>query len=204
MRHFMAVTALALAACSQVPRTQPMTRGQPVAPAPPAAPAPPEQSSPGPAIAPAEDGLNDLSALTSGCPKAALNAAAREAAGAPTEGTYRFSYFHVISDSHHALYEVHFKSNYEAEPDLRYCVALYCQQGWDPKSAKVSISLIGAGRDGRRAGAAGPRAGAPAGANAGASAGAPAGASAGAHHAAAAGSATCSSGPTSLKPRVKR
>jgi len=196
MRYFMAVTALTLAACSQVPRTQPMAQGQPAAPALPVAAGPSEQSSAGSAIAPADVGLNDLAASTSECPKAALNAAAREAAGAPTEGAYRFSYFQVISDSHHALYEVRFKSNYEAEPDLKYCVALYCQQGWDPKTAKVSVKLIEARRERRPAGGA-ARAGAPAGAPVGAPA------HVDAHHAAAAGSATCSSGPTALKPRVK-
>ena len=73
---------------------------------------------------------------------AALNAAARRAASVPTEGKYQFSYFNLISDSHHAQYEVHFKSNYEGESDLKYCVEIYCQQGWDPKTAKATITLM--------------------------------------------------------------
>ena len=82
------------------------------------------------------DGLRDLDAMTFSCPKAGLNAAAREAAKVPSRGTYQFSYFEIISDSHHASYEVHFKSNYEGEPDLEYCVSIYCQQGWDPKTTQ--------------------------------------------------------------------
>ena len=53
--------------------------------------------------------------MTFGCPKAGLNAAAREAAKVPSQGTYQFSYFKIINDSHHAAYEVHFKSNYQGE-----------------------------------------------------------------------------------------
>ena len=73
---------------------------------------------------------------------AALNAAARRAAGVPTEGKYQFSYFNLISDSHHAVYEVHFTSNYEGESPLKYCVEIYCQQGWDPKTAKANITVM--------------------------------------------------------------
>jgi hypothetical protein len=88
------------------------------------------------------DGLGDLSAMTLGCPQAGLNAAAREAAKAPSQGTYQFSGFRIVSDSHHASYEVQFKSNYVGEPDLKYCVAVYCQQGWDPKTTKISVRLM--------------------------------------------------------------
>jgi hypothetical protein len=92
--------------------------------------------------APVNSGLNDLDTLTRGCPKAALNAAARRAASVPTQGKYQFSYFNIISDSHHALYEVHFTSNYEGESVLKYCVEIYCQQGWDPKDVKASITVM--------------------------------------------------------------
>ena len=91
--------------------------------------------------APASDGLSELDAMTFSCPKAGLNAAAREAAKVPSQGTYQFAYFRIINDSHHATYEIHFKSNYEGEPDLKYCVAVYCQQGWDPKT-KTSVTLM--------------------------------------------------------------
>ena len=88
------------------------------------------------------DGLRDLDAMTFGCPKAGLNAAAREAAKAPSQGTYQFSFFRIASDTHHAAYEVHFKSNYVGEPDLKYCVEIYCQQGWDPKTTKADVTLM--------------------------------------------------------------
>ena len=92
--------------------------------------------------APPAGGLSDLEALTRSCSMAALNAAARRAATAPTQGKYQFSYFKLISDSHHAQYEVHFTSNYEGESDLKYCVEIYCQQGWDPKTAKAAITVM--------------------------------------------------------------
>jgi hypothetical protein len=95
---------------------------------------------------PAGDGLSELAAMTFGCPKAALNAAAREAAKVPSQGTYQFSYFRLITDSHHAAYEVHFKSNYQDEAELKYCVAIYCQQGWDPRTTKTSVSLMSSQR----------------------------------------------------------
>ena len=100
---------------------------------------------------PANTGLSDLAAMTFGCPKAALNAAAREAAKVPSEGTYQFSFFKIINDSHHATYEVHFKSNYEGEKDLKYCVAVYCQQGWDPTTTKTSVTLMSDARKPARA-----------------------------------------------------
>jgi hypothetical protein len=80
--------------------------------------------------------------MTFGCPKAALNAAAREAAKVRSQGTYQFAYFKIINDAHHAAYEVHFKSNYQGEKDLQYCVAMYCQQGWDPSTTKTSITWM--------------------------------------------------------------
>jgi len=91
----------------------------------------------------ATSGLSDLESLTFGCPKAALNAAARQASQVPSQGTYQFSYFNIVSNTHHAAYEVHFKSNYADEPVLKYCVEMYCQQGWDPKTAKTAITLMG-------------------------------------------------------------
>jgi hypothetical protein len=93
---------------------------------------------------PATFGLGDLEKLTFACPRAGLNAAAREAARYPSQGAYKFSYFNIISDSHHAAYEVHFKSNVVAEPVLKYCVMLYCQQGFDPAATKATVMLMGA------------------------------------------------------------
>jgi len=101
-----------------------------------------EQASPTSESAQVTSGLTDLEAITFGCPKAALNAAARRAAKVPSQGTYQFSYFNIVSDTHHAIYEVRFKSNYEGEAELKYCVEIYCQQGWDPKTAKTSIRLL--------------------------------------------------------------
>ncbi len=121
MKSIIVMTAVALAAWTAVFQAQEQTA---------------------PVAAPVGSGLSDLDAMTFGCPKAALNAAARRAANAPSQGTYQFSYFRTISDSHHASYEVHFKSNYEGEADLKYCVEMYCQQGWDPKTAKATITLM--------------------------------------------------------------
>ena len=101
-----------------------------------------DQAGPPTETAPTTSGLSDLESITFGCPKAALNAAARRAAKVPSQGTYQFSYFNIVSDTHHAIYEVRFKSNYEGEAELRYCVEIYCQQGWDPKTAKTSIRLL--------------------------------------------------------------
>ncbi len=94
------------------------------------------------------EGLSDLNAMTFACPKAALNTAARQAAKVPSQGTYQFSYFKIVNDTHHAAYEVHFKSNYEGEPDLRYCVELYCQQGWDPNTTKTAVTMMSRQREG--------------------------------------------------------
>jgi hypothetical protein len=96
------------------------------------------------ATPPTDAGLGDLATMTFGCPKAALNAAAREAAKVRSQGTYQFSYFKILNDSHHASYEVQFTSNFNGEKPLRYCVAIYCQQGWDPRTTKTTVTLMGA------------------------------------------------------------
>ena len=101
-----------------------------------------QPSAPSDGTAPAGDGLRYLNALTFGCVRAGLNAAAREAAKAPSDGAYQFSFFKIIRDGHHSFYEVHFKSNYPGETDLKYCVAIYCQQGWDPKTAQATVTQI--------------------------------------------------------------
>jgi hypothetical protein len=93
-------------------------------------------------VASQTQGLDALDAMTFDCPKAGLNAAARAASKVPAQGTYQFSYFRIINDAHHATYEVHFKSNYVGEPELRYCVSIYCQQGWDPTKTMVSVTLM--------------------------------------------------------------
>jgi hypothetical protein len=93
-------------------------------------------------VAPQTRGLDDLDAMTFDCPKAGLNAAAREASKVPAQGTYQFSFFRIINDAHHATYEVHFKSNYVGEPELQYCVTIYCQQGWDPTKTVVGVTLM--------------------------------------------------------------
>jgi hypothetical protein len=130
MKNFIALTTIVLSACSTTPSTgeQPTT----VSPA-------QEQPNPVPNIKPANDGLSDLGAMTFSCPQAGLNAAAREAAKVPSQGHYQFAYFSIINDAHHSLYEVHFKSNYQSEADLKYCVSVYCQQGQDQAP---SVSLI--------------------------------------------------------------
>lgn len=102
----------------------------------------PAKLMPAETVAPPTRGLDDLDAMTFDCPKAALNAAAREAAKVPAQGTYQFSYFTIINDAHHATYEVHFKSNYVGEAELQYCVSIYCQQGWDPSRTVVGVTLI--------------------------------------------------------------
>jgi len=130
MKNILVMTAMALAACIRViAATQTVATTQ-------------EQSTPDAGTAPASSGLSDLESITFGCPKAALNAAARRAAKVPSQGTYQFSYFNIVTDSHHAMYEVHFKSNNEGESELKYCVEIYCQQGWDPKTSKTSITLM--------------------------------------------------------------
>ena len=109
-----------------------------------AAPAGTTPEQPAPAREPAVPaGLRDLEKTTFACPKAALNAAAREVVKYKSQGTYQFSYFNIVSASHHAAYEVHFRSNYAAEPVLKFCVAIYCQQGFDPATTKTSVALMG-------------------------------------------------------------
>lgn len=137
MTNSIVTAVVALAACSAVSLAQTVEAPTQTVPT------PQEQSAPIVSTVPASVGLSDLDAMTFDCPKAALNAAAREASTVPSQGTYQFAYFKIISDSHHAAYEVHFKSNYRGEADLNYCVALYCQQGWDPKTAKTSVTLMG-------------------------------------------------------------
>jgi hypothetical protein len=78
--------------------------------------------------------------MTFSCPKAGLNAAAREATKVSSKGLYQFAYFNIIDGSQHSIYEVHFKSNYHAEADLKYCVYVYCQQGQNPAP---SVRLLG-------------------------------------------------------------
>jgi hypothetical protein len=130
MRWMTAIRAIALAVCTGIVCAQTVPNLQQ-----PAAPSDSQSSS---------DGLKDLDAMTLSCPKAALNAAAREAAKVHSLGTYQFGYFNIITGSHHARYEVHFKSNYVGEPDLKYCVELYCQQGWDPGAGNTSVRLMSA------------------------------------------------------------
>lgn len=144
MKAIVVLTTAVLSACTTATPTQVSTPKQAATPSQTMAAAP-EPPTPVAGSAPATDGLSDLNAVTFGCPKAGLNAAAREAAKAPSQGTYQFSYFKLINDSHHSAYEVHFKSNYHGEPDLKYCVSIYCQQGWDPKTTKTTVSLIGDG-----------------------------------------------------------
>ena len=142
----LATVALSASACSTGTPTKSATTAQP-----PAAAAPAQQvavstqaTAPAPVagVSPAISGLSDLDTITFGCSKAGLNAAARAAAQAPAQGRYQFSYFNVISDSHHSVYEVHFKSNHHADQELKYCVSVYCQQGWDPTTSKTSVNLM--------------------------------------------------------------
>jgi hypothetical protein len=134
MKTFLITSAVALVVCVAVAAARTV-----------AAPQAHAQTAPG---APVPEGLSDLNAMTFACPKAALNTAARQAAKAPSQGTYQFSYFKIVNDTHHAAYEVHFKSNYAGEPELRYCVEMYCQQGWDPNTTKASITLMSTQRAG--------------------------------------------------------
>lgn len=128
----MAVVALMI--CIDAPRAQ-NASGDP-------SNAPASQTQSAVASTSANAGLGDLGHMTFDCPKAGLNAAAREAAKAPSQGTYQFSFFKIIHDAHHAFYEVHFKSNYQGEPELKYCVSMYCQQGWDPTKTKTEVTLM--------------------------------------------------------------
>jgi hypothetical protein len=145
MKNILVITVLALTACSYVSQAQTGATGTQTMPG------PEEQSTSVADTTAASDSLADLDAMTFGCPKAALNAAAREAAKVPSQGTYQFAYFNIVNDSHHSSYEIRFKSNYQGEPELKYCVSLYCQQGWDPKTAKTSITLMSNDSQGGRA-----------------------------------------------------
>lgn len=154
MKNILILAAAVLSGCSAVTPTKTAPPAQPAAPQA-ATPALAQAPAPAPESAPTPIGsLSDLEAMTFGCPKAGLNAAAREADKAPAQGRYQFSYFKIISDSHHSLYEVHFESNDHEDPDLKYCVSLYCQQGWDPKTTKTSVRLMSDGPP-TKAGAAG-------------------------------------------------
>jgi hypothetical protein len=137
--HLIAATAIALAAGVAAVYAQAAARVEPPVPAGTAAPASAgaDAGLPGAGL-----GLDDLNAMTFDCPRAALNAAAREAAKVPSQGTYQFAAFAIVNASHHASYEVRFTSNYAGERDLDYCVALYCQQGWDPRTTKASVTLL--------------------------------------------------------------
>jgi hypothetical protein len=84
--------------------------------------------------------LDDLGQSTFPCAAAGLNAAARTAAKAPTQGAYEFSSFKTVSASSMSAFEVGFTSNYDGEPDLKYIVKVYCQQGIDPNN-HVTITL---------------------------------------------------------------
>ena len=138
MRNIIVMTAFAVAGCSNAPQAHDeAVAGSGVAAAAQAKPAAIETA------APVSQRLDDLDVMTFDCPKAALNSAARAATKAPSQGTYQFSYFKIINDAHHATYEVHFKSNYVGEPQLQYCVSIYCQQGWDPSRTMVGVTLMG-------------------------------------------------------------
>jgi hypothetical protein len=135
VQRIIAMTAVALALCSALTRAQ-------AVPTPAPRLATPQQQTAAPDSAPAAVGLSDLNAVTFSCPRAGLNAAAREAAKVRSQGTYQFAYFKIINDTHHAEYEVHFKSNYDGEADLQYCVSIYCQQGWDASTTKATVTLM--------------------------------------------------------------
>jgi hypothetical protein len=169
MKNILVLTTVVLSACTTT--TPPQSEAQTTKPAQTAsstqtgsraqASTPPrEQAAPGAASATAEISLNDLNVMTFSCAKAGLNAAAREAAReaakAPAKGIYQFSYFRLVSSSHHSIYEVHFKSNNYEDPDLKYCVSVYCQQGWDPKTANPSVRSMGKAARPTRANAADP------------------------------------------------
>src|SRR5262245_60824887 len=106
MKNLLAGLAVIVTACTPAaPAAPPACVPQSTAPAAQVA------DKPGPAVAAtpaapvaespaADNGLNELAAVTFGCPKAALNAAASAAAKVPSEGTYQFSYFGIVSDSH--------------------------------------------------------------------------------------------------------
>lgn len=135
MRNIIGLTLAALAGCVNPPQTQKDA----------SATANAHLAHAKPAAMPADldsHGFAALEAMTFDCPKAALNAAAREAGKVPSQGTYQFSYFNIVNDAHHSTYEVHFRSNHLGEALLRYCVSLYCQQGWDPRTTQIDVRLM--------------------------------------------------------------
>jgi hypothetical protein len=138
-KHIIIFAAIALFACSTTTTTQTEA---------------PPQDQPTSVAGVAREGeiLRDLDAMTSSCPRAGLNAAAREAAKVPSQGRYQFSYFKLISSRHHSIYEVRFKSNYYGDPELKYCVSVYCQEGQDP-NALATVSLVKEPRPGEAKGA---------------------------------------------------
>ena len=137
MRTFTIMTACVVAGCVTAPHTHEEAASTASAPAGVAKPAAIDTAAPASDV-PAQ-GLADLDTMTFDCPKAGLNAAARVAAKVPSQGTYQFSYFRIVNDAHHAAYEVHFSSNYVGEPVLRYCVLMYCQQGWNPNTTRIDV-----------------------------------------------------------------
>jgi hypothetical protein len=143
MINILIATTIAVASVQAVSPGQGTTAPRP-APQPGAAPQ--EAARPTTETTAAGTDIKDLEAMIFSCPRAGLNAAAREAAqdaaAAKSQGTYQFSFFRIVNESHHASYEVHFKSNYAGEPDLNYCVLVYCQQGWDPKSSKTEVTKM--------------------------------------------------------------
>jgi hypothetical protein len=146
MKKTLVLATFVLSACSTATPPQSGTRS--TAPTQAAAPAQTgiytRASSPQPERAtPEEIGLNELSAVTFSCSKAGLNAAAHEAAKATGRGRYQFSYFKIVSSSHHSIYEVHFKSNNYEDPELKYCVSVYCQQGWNPLTGNPVVRSMG-------------------------------------------------------------
>lgn len=142
LHHIVTAAAFALAAGAAAAYAQVAARSEPVSAAAPVQAAATAPLQPDAAQSAGGAGLDDLNAMTFDCPRAALNAAAREAAKVPAQGTYQFAYFAIVNASHHASYEVRFTSNYAGERDLDYCVALYCQQGWDPAKAKAEVRLL--------------------------------------------------------------
>jgi hypothetical protein len=74
--------------------------------------------------------------------QAGLNAAAREASRLPPRAPINSPFSGSSATPHHSTYEVHFKSKYEGEKELKYRVAIYCQQGWDPTNTQPMVTLM--------------------------------------------------------------
>lgn len=170
MKNILVLTTVVLSACSTAApapggaqTATPVQAASPtqISPRAQAPTSPQEQAAPGtaPTAAATDPGLNDLNAITFNCAKVGLNAAAREATHKAAEvrakGSYQFSYFRLVSSSHHSTYEVHFKSNNYEDQDLKYCVDVYCQQGWDPKTANPTVRPMDNAARPTKAGAAG-------------------------------------------------